>query len=125
MPRYFTVEQANELLVLIRPLVERILAIRQELLDRRPDLEPVLEKIGTNGGNRAISEATEAFRQLEHLVHQIQELGAEIKDINIGLLDFRTLRDGREVYLCWQYGEDQVRFWHDLDAGYAGRQPLD
>jgi hypothetical protein len=125
MPRYFTVEQANEALARIRPLVERILEIRQELLARRPDLEPVLEKLGSNGGSRAVSEATEAFGQLEKLIHQIQELGAEIKDINTGLLDFRAIREGREVYLCWQFGEERISFWHDLDAGFAGRQPLD
>ncbi len=125
MPRLFTVQQANEALIEIRPLVERILEIRTELLERRPDLEPVLEKLGHNGGSRAISEATEAFGQLEKLIHQIQEMGAEIKDINTGLLDFRTLREGREVYLCWQYGEEEVGYWHDLDAGFAGRQPLE
>jgi hypothetical protein len=50
--------------------------------------------------------------------------GAELKDINSGLLDFRSQREGREVYLCWRYGEGEIRFWHDLDAGFAGRQPL-
>ena len=58
-------------------------------------------------------------------MHRIQDTGALIKDINIGLLDFPALRDGREVYLCWQYGEGDIAYWHEIDAGYEGRQPID
>jgi hypothetical protein len=57
-------------------------------------------------------------------VRQIQSLGAEIKDINSGLVDFLSLRGGQEVYLCWQFDEEKIRFWHELDAGFAGRQPI-
>jgi hypothetical protein len=48
-----------------------------------------------------------------------------IKDVNLGLLDFPALKDGREVYFCWQYGEGEIAFWHEIEAGYAGRQPID
>jgi hypothetical protein len=66
----------------------------------------------------------EDFDKLDALIHQIIDTGAQIKDINIGLLDFSALRDGREVYLCWQYGEEDIAFWHEIDAGYAGRKTI-
>ena len=66
----------------------------------------------------------EEFYQLEKLVAEIQARGALVKDINNGLLDFSTLRDGREVYLCWQYGEAELQFWHEVEAGFTGRKPL-
>ena len=65
------------------------------------------------------------FERFDALIHQIQDTGVLIKDINIGLLDFPALRDEREVYLCWQYGEDEITFWHEIDAGFAGRQSID
>ena len=64
------------------------------------------------------------FEKLDLLVHHILDTGVLIKDINIGLLDFPAFKDGREVYLCWQYGEGEIAFWHEIEAGYAGRQPI-
>jgi hypothetical protein len=78
-----------------------------------------------NGGNRALSSMVHDFEKLETLVHSVQNLDVLIKDINLGLLDFPALKDGREVYLCWQYGEGDIAFWHEVEAGYAGRQPID
>ena len=124
MPRYFTQDEANALLEELRPLVGRMLEVRQELLDLQPELEPVLRKVLGNGGNQVASQAAVYFEELHELVDRIQESGVELKDINSGLLDFRSLRGGREVYLCWRYGEDAISFWHDIDAGFAGRQPL-
>ena len=72
----------------------------------------------------AASAVAEDFEQVRRRVKQITALGVEIKDINTGLVDFRARRDGREVYLCWRYDEPEVAHWHDLDAGFAGRQPL-
>jgi hypothetical protein len=65
------------------------------------------------------------FEKLDALIHQIIDTGAQIKDINTGLLDFSALREGREVYLCWQYGEHDIAFWHEVEDGYAGRQPIE
>ncbi len=124
MPRYFTLDEANALLEELRPLVGRMLEVRQQLLDLQPELEPVLRKVLGNGGNQVASQAAVYFEELRELVDRIQESGVELKDINSGLLDFRSLRDGREVYLCWRYSEDAISFWHDIDAGFTGRQPL-
>ena len=124
MPRYFTVEQANEALKTLKPLVQEMLAIRQSILERQPENWPALQKAIGNGGSKAASLLAQEFTRLNELARQIQSAGVLLKDINLGLLDFPSLRDGREVYLCWRHGEERVEFWHDLDAGYAGRQKL-
>lgn len=124
MPHYFTLEEANEVVRQIQPLLSKILEIRQRVLEQRPDLIPILQKVRGNGGSRKASDLVDEFRRLEELVTQIQASGAIVKDINRGLIDFPHWRDGREVYLCWQFGEDEIRYWHEIDAGFAGRQPL-
>lgn len=124
MPRYFTLDEANAALEEIRPLVGEILAVRREILAVRPELEPVLEKSPANGGNRAAGEVALAFERLDRLIRRVRETGAQLKDLNTGLVDFYALREGREVFLCWRYGEDRVGFWHEIDGGFAGRTPL-
>ena len=125
MPQYFTLQEANEALKTIRPLMEEVQAIRQKILANQPEAWPAIEKSSGNGGNRALSNMVQDFEKLDALIHQIQDAGAQIKDINTGLLDFSALKDGREVYLCWQYGEEDIAFWHEVEAGYAGRQPIE
>ena len=125
MPRYFTLLEANETLNLIRPLIDEIQTIRQAILKNQPEAWPAIEKSAGNGGNRALSSMVQDFERLDLLVHQIQDLGVLIKDINLGLLDFPALKDGREVYLCWRYGEGEIAYWHEVEAGFAGRQPIE
>ncbi len=124
MPRYFTVEQANEALKILKPLVQEMMEIRQSILERQPETWPALQKAVGNGGSKAASLMAQEFARLNDLARQIQSTGVLLKDINLGLLDFPSLRDGREVYLCWRYGEELIEYWHDVDAGYAGRQRL-
>lgn len=125
MTRYFTLSEANETLNSIRSLLDAIQEIRQTILQNQPEAWPAIEKSAGNGGNRALSNMVKDFEKLDALVHQIQDLGVLIKDINLGLLDFPALKDGREVYLCWQYGEGEIAFWHEVEAGFAGRQPIE
>lgn len=125
MPRYFTLPQAKETLDHIRPLMDEVQAIRKTILEKQPEAWPAIEKSAGNGGNRALSSMVQDFEKLEALVHRIQETGALIKDINLGLLDFPAMKDEREVYLCWQYGEEDIAFWHEIEAGFAGRQPIE
>jgi hypothetical protein len=125
MSRYFTLQEANKTLVTIRPLMDEVQTIRQKILANQPEAWPAIEKSAGNGGNRALSNMVQDFEKLDALVHLIQDTGVLIKDINIGLLDFPALRDGQEVYLCWQYGEGDIAFWHEVEAGFAGRQPID
>lgn len=125
MPRYFTLQEANETLDFIRPLMDEVQQIRRKVLESQPEAWPAILKSAGNGGNRALSNLVQDFEKFDVLIHQIHETGVLIKDINQGLLDFPALKDGREVYLCWQYGEGQIAFWHEVEAGFAGRQPIE
>ena len=125
MPQYFTLQEANKALKIIRPLMDEVQTIRKKILENQPEAWPAIEKSAGNGGNRALSNMVQDFEKLDALIHQIQDIGAQIKDINTGLLDFSALKDGREVYLCWQYGEEDIAFWHEIEAGFAGRQPIE
>ncbi len=122
--RYFTVSEANAALPRVKQLVEEILAARQHILDAQPDLWPVLEKAVGNGGSKKAGAVLGDFTRLEQSVQKLTDIGCILKDINSGLVDFPTLRGGHEVLLCWRYGEPSVSHWHELDAGFAGRQPL-
>jgi hypothetical protein len=125
MPRYFTLQEANETLNLIRPLMDEIQRIRQKVLKHQPEAWPAIERSAGNGGNRALSNLVPDFETFDALVHEIQDFDVLIKDVNQGLLDFPALKDGREVYLCWQYGEGEIAFWHEVEAGFAGRQSIE
>jgi hypothetical protein len=124
MPKFFTLQQANETLKIIRPLMDETQAIRQRILEKQPETWDAIEKSVGNGGNRTLSRMVKDFERLDELVHRILDTGVQIKDINTGLLDFSALKDGREVYLCWRYGEGEIAFWHEVDAGFAGRQSI-
>lgn len=129
--RHFTPEEANAELEHVRPLVERLVAGRQEhvaALERQEELEG---KIRGNGGGIPPAELAEATaevdaigRRLARLVDEINEHGAQVKDLDTGLIDFPALRGGETVLLCWQLGEDEIAFWHTVEAGFAGRRPL-
>lgn len=123
-PRLFTPEEANAVLPEIRPLLADALAARQDILRLKPELEPTLEKALGNGHHLESSELLDAFDRIKAALKEIQALGALVKDVNSGLLDFPSLREGKIVFLCWRYDEPSVDFWHDLDAGFAGRQPI-
>ena len=122
--RYFTLEQAQATLDIVRPLVSEILEIRQSILKRQPEVWPVLAKAAGNGGSKVASEIAQEFSRLDQAVRAILMTGALLKDVNIGLVDFPALLDGREVYLCWKYGEEKVSYWHEIDGGFSGRTPL-
>jgi hypothetical protein len=125
MPRYFTLQEANETLDFIRPLMDQVQQIRRKVLENQPEAWPAILKSAGNGGNRALSNLVQDFEKFDALIHRIQSTGVLIKDINQGLLDFPALKDGREVYLCWQDGEGEIAFWHEIEAGFAGRQPIE
>jgi hypothetical protein len=72
----------------------------------------------------ARDEVTQTIERLQGLVNEFEQLGIELKGIEEGLVDFRALREGREVYLCYRLGEETIAYWHELNAGFAGRQPL-
>jgi hypothetical protein len=129
--RHFTPEEANAALEQVRPLVEQLVAGRQEhavAVERQEELE---RKIRGNGGGippaelaSATAEVDALARRLARLVDEIGSHGAQVKDLDSGLIDFPALRRGETVLLCWQLGEDEIAWWHTEDDGFAGRRPL-
>ena len=124
MPRYFTLAEANQALQNIRPWLDEVQTIRSEILVRQPEIWSVMEKSAGNGGNPTLSRMVKTFDQLDALIHNIQDTGVIIKDINTGLLDFPAIKDEREVYLCWKHGEGDIAYWHEIEDGFAGRQSI-
>jgi hypothetical protein len=124
MTKIFTVAEANALLPRIRVIMEGMQAIRGEAMAVRPEVWPVLEKAVGNGGSRKAGELLELFKQFEKLMTELQGYGCELKGLEQGLVDFPAVMHGRQVYLCWQYNEPEIQYWHDIDAGFAGRQRL-
>lgn len=85
----------------------------------------MVQKSAGNGGNPKLSKLLTDFDRLDALFHQIQDMGIEIKDLTIGLIDFVALLNGREIYLCWKYGEGNIQFWHEIESGFQGRRSID
>jgi hypothetical protein len=122
--RHYTLEEASELLPRVIEIIERMRAARNQLGDR--EARDALSEAGpTNGGGTPGRTVSQGFLELRDSMIELRELEVVIRDLDRGLLDFPSLRDGREVYLCWQEGEDAIRFWHEPDAGFSGRRPLD
>jgi hypothetical protein len=122
MSRHFTLEEANALLPKIKPLLGQLLKRRARLVKARPEVEAVLEDLQRNFGGVAVSQATQDMIAIEKLAANIRAYGCVLKDLNAGLVDFLAERDGREVYLCWRYGEPEIKYYHELHTGFAGRQ---
>ena len=101
-----------------------MLATRGTILELQPKLEPVLQKAVHNGGSLISAEALNAFGKLKDILYQIQQYDVFVKDVNSGLIDFPSIRDGKVIFLCWQFGEKQVGFWHELEDGFQGRRPI-
>jgi len=130
-PKTFTVQEANATLPLVRVIVSDLVHLARDVVERRQRLSAL-----TAGRPRSThdlyhqeraqieEELDKDSRQLEEYVEELRQLGVEPKSATDGLVDFPAVLDGRTVYLCWKLGEPEVLFWHDLDAGFRGRQPL-
>jgi len=124
--KVFTVQEANALLPNVRTIVGRIQRAHRQLSRYREDAQKAAEAAELGGGGlpNGIAYAG-VLTQLTTHVAELEALGVQLKDFERGLVDFPSLRDGRIVLLCWQLGEgDELEFWHDIDAGFAGRTPL-
>lgn len=131
--KFFTVAQANSTLPLVKAVVADIVTLSQDVKDRQDRLREIR---GRRSASRKTSDAySEEVQQMEDeleadverirgFVEELRRIGVELKDPLMGLVDFRSMMDGREVYLCWRHGENEVEFWHELDAGYSGRHSL-
>jgi len=129
--RHFTPEEANAELEHVRPLVERLVEERREHTEALERQEQLEGKIRGNGGGippaelaSATAEVDAVARRLAHIVDEIGSHGAQVKDLDSGLIDFPALHHGETVLLCWQLGEDEIAWWHTVEDGFEGRRPL-
>jgi hypothetical protein len=122
--RHYTLAEATELLPRVVELIKRMRSARDRLGDREAR-EALSEAGPTNGGGNPGRTVSEGFVELRDSMAELRELEVVLRDLDRGLLDFPSIRDGEEVYLCWQEGEDAIEFWHEPEAGFAGRRRLD
>lgn len=129
--RHFTPEEANAALADVRPLAEQMVRQREAhlaALERQEELE---RHIRGNGGGIPPAALADAAAEVDRIagdlagtVDAIVEHGAQVKDVDAGLIDFPAMRQGETVLLCWRLGEDDIRYWHRIEDGFAGRQEL-
>jgi hypothetical protein len=121
--RHFTVEEANAYLERVEPMLVALRKAKGELLDDEAR-EALTEASATNGGGDPGKQVGEAFLEVRQILNALTEAGIVVRDVDRGLIDFPAVLDGEEVYLCWELGEDEIAFFHDLESGFGGRQPL-
>ena len=132
--QFFTVEEANQRLPLVRVIVSDIVNLFADVHERRQRLAEIRElpSVANRSTDNVYSEELDEMRRqlqqdngrLDEFVRELLELGAQLKDPSVGLIDFPTIIDGREALLCWKQGEDEIGYWHEKDAGFSGRQSL-
>jgi hypothetical protein len=122
--RHFTRDEAEALLAEVEPMLRELRTARDQLTDAEAH-QLLADVAPTNGGGAPGREVGEGFLAVRRLLAAVQELGIVVRDIDRGLIDFPAVIDGEEVYLCWQLDEDGISWWHDLESGFGGRQPLD
>jgi hypothetical protein len=124
MKRLFSVQEANALIPDLKVLLSRVQAERERMLGMRPELQKAQEGYLRDWGMPRGAEYIEILDAFQQAIKNIEDLGVLVKDFDIGLCDFPHQREGRVVYLCWKLDEEEISWWHDLEAGFAGRQPL-
>ena len=124
--KLFTIQEANALLPSVRTIVEQIQQAHRNVSRYADEAKLAAEAADKGGGGVSSGVAyAQALTQLTGSLAELEALGVQLKDFERGLVDFPSLRDGRVVLLCWQMGEgDELEWWHDVDAGFAGRTPL-
>jgi hypothetical protein len=126
--KLFTINEANALLPVVRPTVEKILDIirrlraQSEVVIRAEEIDPEMPNL--MGRLQQNDEIARLIKQINASVDEIQQHGCVCKGVEQGLLDFPCLLGEKIVFLCWQYGEPEIAFWHRIEDGFAGRRPL-
>lgn len=133
VPKFFTLPEAEKVLPEVERLLRDVIHFKQDYEEREEELAEVKRRITLMGGIIAPREHVAqlrtqkdaAGRALKTAFERIQETGCLIKDLETGLVDFPTLYHGQEVYLCWKLGENGIGYWHHVEDGFRGRQPID
>ncbi|MEE8349025.1 MAG: DUF2203 domain-containing protein [Acidobacteriota bacterium] len=122
--RFFTVVQVQALLPTLKELVGQVVQISEKLEGQRAVVEKFAESSANDSGGREGGPYLKGLTLMHDSLEQIRSMGCMVKSVELGLIDFPHLKDGREVYLCWKYGEEDILYWHEVDQGLMGRIPL-
>jgi len=122
--RFFTVEEARQLLPSLKELMGQVMVISHRLEEYRDLVQQLADSASSNTGGPEGTAYLDIVISLQSCLTQLQDTGCVLRSLQDGLIDFPHLKQGREIYLCWKYGEEDIRFWHEVDEGFAGRTPL-
>jgi len=122
--KFFSVEEANGLIPQLLIDIPRIQILMKNLVDEYLDINKAREKAQLNGGSMQGADYLNCVLKINYLTEGLESKGCILKGINHGLVDFPSLRDGKEVYLCWKNPEQRIEYWHDIQSGFAGRQRI-
>jgi hypothetical protein len=122
--KLFSADKANALIPVVAPLIEELWSKRRELAIRLLEHDPALRAGRERVGERRPPRFTDLKAEIVRLINRIEAYGCVVKDLDLGLLDFPALREGRPVYLCWKAGETTIAHWHGTDEAFADRKPL-
>lgn len=122
--RTFTLSEARSLIPRLRRLLAKVMSEREALLDLQAEIGRARDNAQFDGGSQYGPTYLSHLITFSRAVYAIESLGVKIKDFRAGLIDFPYEYDGRLVYLCWKPDEEQIGWWHEVDAGFAGRRPL-
>src|ERR1017187_9131130 len=125
-PQQYTLDEANAMLPLLRAILRDVTTLANELRDRYERLIRLQEGKGLDKAHeeevqQLMAEFERGQEKMKEYEAELEKLGVELKDYYTGLIDFRHLRDGKEVYLCWRLGEPEIAHWHDLNSGFSGQ----
>ena len=122
--KYFSVEEANEIIPQLLVDVPRLQKLMNDLSHKYPDVSKARKKAQFNGGSVEGGDYINCVFNINYLTEELESKGCILKGIQSGLVDFLSLRDGKEVYLCWQIPEKKIQYWHSLQSGFSGRQRI-
>jgi hypothetical protein len=121
----FTLNEARSMLPRLRSLLSLIRDERTLLVNLQPHINKARERVESNGGSPYGALYIERAFKFTEALELIEQTGVIVKDFRVGLIDFPYEYDGRIVYLCWKPDEDELTWWHEVDDGFAGRQPIE
>lgn len=132
-PKTFTLEEAQMLLPVLKSLLERAMKAKQEIAQIDEGFQNLKHRVFLSGGllvdvarvARRRAERDKAMQAIKDAIAEIDAIGVQVKDLDIGLLDFPCQVENEIVLLCWKYGEEKIEFWHGMEEGFAGRKPID
>jgi hypothetical protein len=132
-PKTFTLEEAQMLLPVLKLLLERAMEGKQQIEQIDQEFQGLKHRVFLSGGllvdvgkvARRRAERDKAMQEIKDAIGEIDSIGVQVKDLDIGLLDFPCQVEDEIVLLCWKYGEEKIEFWHGMEEGFAGRKPID